>query len=276
MCNELTASEQRCRQAAGDRRVLPWDMVDKSTSPGKRISDSFFSHATGQIGCFILWAFAPLPCFHLHQTAHCHFARHLAGDDDVKSYTSSGFIHPQIVHHGTGGRGWHSTSRPVHRRLVLPAAMAGVRWRSRCTTSLPHRGCRLHECNAECSVGAHNMRGSSLPVEVSQQVWGGLRRGPGTTRQRRHPMTDGQIDPLDTCGVEPSREAHPRPRGSEIGLCPQAHHLCDPRQLPPPRAFFHLAGDQTRRRLPSMCFPPSLNHLKPLANMGREGIKVQM
>jgi len=25
-----------------------------------------------------------------------------------------------------------------------------------------------------------------------------------------------------------------------------------------------------------MCFPPSLNHLKPLANMGREGIKVQM
>src|SRR6266567_221053 len=39
----------------------------------------------------------------------------------------------------TFGKGQESTSRAVHRRVVLPAAMAGVRWRSRCATSLPPR-----------------------------------------------------------------------------------------------------------------------------------------
>jgi hypothetical protein len=52
-------------------------------------------------------------------------------------------IHAQHVKCGTGGKGEQSTSRVVHRRLVLPTAMAGVRWRSRCAISLPPRarGC---------------------------------------------------------------------------------------------------------------------------------------
>src|SRR5947209_7096907 len=43
----------------------------------------------------------------------------------------------------TFGKGQASTSRAVHRRWVLPAAMAGVRCRKRCARRLPprSRGC---------------------------------------------------------------------------------------------------------------------------------------
>ena len=43
----------------------------------------------------------------------------------------------------TVSKGHESTSRAVHRRCVLPAAIAGVRCRERCATSLPprSRGC---------------------------------------------------------------------------------------------------------------------------------------
>jgi hypothetical protein len=42
-----------------------------------------------------------------------------------------------------GVKGQESTSRAVHRRFVLPAAMAGVRWRECCARRLPprSRGC---------------------------------------------------------------------------------------------------------------------------------------
>jgi hypothetical protein len=39
------------------------------------------------------------------------------------------FLHAQSLKHGTGGKGYHRTSRVDHRRVVLPAAMAGVRCR---------------------------------------------------------------------------------------------------------------------------------------------------
>ena len=116
----------------------------------------------------------------------------------------------------------------------------------------------------------------SPPFHVGQQLWGQLRGRPGAACQSRHAMTNGQIDPLDESGVEPSREAHPLQGEREICLCPQAHHGCDPRQLAPPVAFLHLTVDQARRHLPPTCYPPSLNHLKPLAKMGREGIEVQV
>jgi len=68
----------------------------------------------------------------------------------------------------------------------------------------------------------------------------------------------------------------PRPSDRESGLCSKAHHRRDPNQLAPLVAFFHLTVDQTRRHLPLAYMPPSLNHLKPLAKMGCEGIKVQI
>lgn len=98
---------------------------------------------------------------------------------------------------------------------------------------------------------------SAPPLQMSQQLWGKLRRGPGATRQRSHPMTDGQIDPLDKSGVQPSREAHPLQGDREICLCPQAHHVRDPQQIAPPLAFFHLVVRQARRHLPLAHFPPS-------------------
>jgi hypothetical protein len=39
-------------------------------------------------------------------------------------------------------------------------------------------------------------------TKVGQQLWDGLRRGPRATCQGRYPMTDGQIHPLDTSGVQ--------------------------------------------------------------------------
>jgi hypothetical protein len=44
---------------------------------------------------------------------------------------------------------------------------------------------------------------------MGEQVWGLLRRRPGATSQRRYPMADGQIHPLNESRVQPSREAHP-------------------------------------------------------------------
>jgi hypothetical protein len=41
------------------------------------------------------------------------------------------------------------------------------------------------------------------PLEMSEQVWGLLRRRPGATSQRGYCMSDGQIHPLDKSGVQP-------------------------------------------------------------------------
>ncbi len=117
---------------------------------------------------------------------------------------------------------------------------------------------------------------SSPPVQVGQELWSLLGRGPGSTRQRRYSMTDGQIDPLDKSSVQPSREAHPLQGDREICLCSQAHHVRDANQLAPAVAFLHLAIDQARRHLPPTCYPPSTTFCEPLAKMGREGIKVHV
>jgi hypothetical protein len=53
----------------------------------------------------------------------------------------------------------------------------------------------------------------------------------------------------------------PRPRGREICLCSQAHHVRDASQLTPPVALFHLAVDQARCHLPPAHFLPSTTRL---------------
>jgi hypothetical protein len=66
-----------------------------------------------------------------------------------------------------------------------------------------------------------------------------------TTRQRCHSMTDGQIHSFNKSSVQPSREGQSLQNDRESGICPKAHHVCDPHQLTPV-AFFHLAIDQAR------------------------------
>ena len=125
-------------------------------------------------------------------------------------------------------------------------------------------------------MGAHEMVVRSPPFHVSQQLWGLLGRGPRAACQSRHPVTNGQIHPLDKSGVQPSGEAHPLQGVLESGLCSKAHHRRDPRQLTLPVAFLHLAVDQLRRYLPLTYLPPSSTSCEPLSKMGREGIKVQV
>jgi hypothetical protein len=90
------------------------------------------------------------------------------------------------------------------------------------------------------------------------------------------PLSDSQIHPFEKSGVEPSSEAHPRPRDREICLCPEAHHVCNPQQLAPPVAFLYLTIYQLRRYLPLTYLPPSATSLKPVAEMGREGREIHI
>jgi len=108
------------------------DMVENSTSPCERSSGWFSPHATGSGRVPDPVGPRTCPCFHLPQAAHCHFTGRLLTR-----------IQAHKVKHGAGGKGEHRTSRVDHCRLVLPAARASVRWRSRCARRLPprSRGC---------------------------------------------------------------------------------------------------------------------------------------
>ena len=72
---------------------------------------------------------------------------------------------------------------------------------------------------------------SAPPFEMSQQVRGLLRSGPGTSCERCHAMTDGQIHPLAESGVQPSREGRFLQGDGGIYQCLQAHHERDVHQL---------------------------------------------
>ena len=120
------------------------------------------------------------------------------------------------------------------------------------------------------------MRVGSPPLEMGQEVWSGLRCGPGAACPRCHPMTDSQIRPLNKSGVQSSREAQSLQSDLESSACPKPHHMGDPHQLASPVALFHLAVDQARRHLPLAYFSPSTTFLSQLAKMGREGREVHM
>jgi hypothetical protein len=95
--------------------VLPLDMVDKSISPLQTYFGPVFGNEAVQPGCFFQ-SEAPgeFCCEYLH----------LSPGDLI--------LHPPLASASqteSGDKGQVSTSRAVHRRVVLPAAMAGVRCR---------------------------------------------------------------------------------------------------------------------------------------------------
>jgi hypothetical protein len=67
-----------------------------------------------------------------------------------------------------------------------------------------------------------------------------------------------------------------RPRGRQGSACSKAHHVRDAHQLATPVAFLHLPVDQLRRHLPPEYFPPSATHLKPVSEMGSQGIEIDV
>ena len=118
------------RQKTTDRPVLLLEMVENSINLCKLISGWYFrqkavrtGHLTLGEGPFRLLLTAPSPPSSRPDTA-----------------TPSGLRGSQAV---IGGKGHKSTSRVVHRRVVLPAARAFVRCRYRCARRLPprSRGC---------------------------------------------------------------------------------------------------------------------------------------
>ena len=134
----------------------------------------------------------------------------------------------------------------------------------------------LHERHSKGFVRAHKVIVRPPPLEMSQQVWGLLCGGPGTSCQSCYAMTDREIHPLNESGIQLSREAHFLQAGLESGLCQEAHHVRDANQLAPPLAFFHLTVDQTIRHLPSTHVASSTAKRQPLTKVGGERIEVQV
>ncbi len=86
-------------------------------APSERISGWVSPQPTLQRGCFILSVNASVPVF---PSPNCLL---------LSQRASSRVLHAPLRMQGTGDKGWHSTSRAVHRRVVLLAAIAGVRCR---------------------------------------------------------------------------------------------------------------------------------------------------
>lgn len=135
---------------------------------------------------------------------------------------------------------------------------------------------RLQKRYPQRCMRTHKMVVRAPPLEVSQQLWSMLGRGPGTSCERCHSMTDGQWSPLNESGVESSRETHPLQGACESCLCPQAHHRRDSRQFASPVAFLHLTIDQLGRHLPLEDFPASATYLEPVSKMSCQSIEVQV
>jgi len=85
--------------------------------------------------------------------------------------------------------------------------------------------------------GATSVILGAPPLQMSQQLWGLLSSGPGPSRERCHPVSDGQIHPLDESRVQSSRETQYLQGGFESGLCPEPHHVRDAHQLAPKVSF---------------------------------------
>src|SRR5437868_4562445 len=165
-------------------------MVENSINLCNPISGWFFRHwtiRTGHLfpkrGSFRMLLRAPSASSWRHDTA-----------------TSSGFGGSQAE---AGGKGHESTSLAVHPRFVFPAAIAGVRLCQTFATSL----LRLYEPHTQCFVRTHKMVVSPPPLQMGQQVRRLLSRGPGAACESSHPMSDGQVHPLNESGIEPTREA---------------------------------------------------------------------
>jgi hypothetical protein len=71
------------------------------------------------------------------------------------------------------------------------------------------------------------MRVGSPPLEIGEQVWRLLGRGPGATSQRGYSVSDGQIHPLNKGRVQSSRETQSLQCADESVLCVKAHHRRD-------------------------------------------------
>jgi hypothetical protein len=96
--------------------VLPWEMVDKSTGPLQTQFGPVFGDEAVQTGHPILEE----ATIRRLQLAHSSISpRH-----DIALTSGFGGFQAEA-----GGKGHESTSRAVHRRFVLPAAIAGVRCR---------------------------------------------------------------------------------------------------------------------------------------------------
>ena len=105
------------REVKSRRGVLPLLMVDNSTSPLRTHFELVFSSFDCTGGYFIPLAHTPVPAFTFTKLPSA-ISRHI-----FSLFSCS------QVKHGTGGRGEQRTSLAVHRRLILPAAMAGIRYR---------------------------------------------------------------------------------------------------------------------------------------------------
>src|SRR5262249_13442442 len=125
---------------------------------------------------------------------------------------------PQPAPIGSGGSGSASTSRTVQRRLVSPAAMAGVRCLLALRLALAATFNRLRELHTERLVRANEVVVGAPPFEVQEQLRRVLQRGPAAAHQRRYALPHTQIHALDKRGSQPAAQAQPL-QGREATPC---------------------------------------------------------
>jgi hypothetical protein len=141
----------RC-ETSSYTRVLPSDMVENLISLCKSLSRSYLHQYAVQAGHLLLKEGPIRRLLHAFSSA---FPRDAPAP-------ASGLRGPQAE---TDGKGQERTSPAVHRRWLLPAAIAGVRWRSRCANRLPSRsrGCTSATRSALCGRDLRDSRRATTP-----------------------------------------------------------------------------------------------------------------
>jgi hypothetical protein len=100
---------------------------------------------------------------------------------------------------------------PIYQVPHAPSIVDGfcrLPWLGSAADNVAPDGCLLVLAAARASPAARHGDATSViirspPLQVGEQMWSLLGRGPGATSQRSYSMADGQIHPLDTSRVQP-------------------------------------------------------------------------
>jgi hypothetical protein len=173
--------------------VLRLDMVENSTSLCKPISGRFWVMRRSR-QAFSSRSQAPSECFceHLHPSLR-DMIQHPIWPVSLSSENRQQWTREHLARRpspvgSAGCHGWRT--RPVALRQTVAPSFA-----------------RLHERYPQRFVRTHKMIIRSPPLQMGEQVWRLLSCCPGSTSQCGYAVADGQIQPLNKGGVQPSRVA---------------------------------------------------------------------
>jgi hypothetical protein len=175
------------------RQVLPWEMVENSTSLCKSLLAGFFVNGQSE-QTISPWSEAPsdLSWWLFHQ---------LPRDMTLQPHLPSGL---------SSGSRQQGASEHLARRPSSGGSASGHGWSPvpialRCPFAPSFS--RLHEPHPQRFVETHEVIVRTPPLQMGEKLWGLLGSRPGMASERGYCMSDGQIHLFDTSGVQPTWEA---------------------------------------------------------------------